>query len=312
VSAAAEDQTVRQDILAMNRDVPEKFIRAIEKEIIYNDSRSVKVEAVQTGVDFSLADRGQLRKYLHSLVPEEMKALKFSNPDQYLAVLKDMVSELFPEGAKLRFRTENGVYGYEHLLKDVTRREYIITLPKTLKDADVTVEFTTLDGAQKAYLIRKYFDPDIQKDIWDMLVIRSGELQTKFVTRGRKGESSIEGKILAAGNEASRSATPPGNTGSAPTPEQSTGINITDQSPDVKSEVKPGILQNRGSAGGSVSKLNCPKSGCFSEPATLPRRRVVRPPERSSDPQPPGCRYPLLLLPEQCPKNPRIRHPSVQ
>jgi hypothetical protein len=248
VSAAAEDQTVRQDILAMNRDVPEKFIRAIEKEIIYNDSRSVKVEATQTGVDFSLTDRPQLRKYLESIDPEGVKALKFSNPDQYLAVLKNMVSELFPEGADLRFRTENGVYDYEHLLTDITRQNYIVTLPKTLKDADIRIEFTSLDGAEKAYLIRKYFDPDIQKDIWDMLVILDGELKTKIARKGAVGRRYIESQVSRAGEEAPPSTTPPGNTGSAPTPEQSTGINITDQSPDVKSEVKPGTLQNSGSA----------------------------------------------------------------
>jgi hypothetical protein len=234
--AAQADQTVLRDLLSENVAIPETFIRDIEREIIYNDSRSVKVEAVKTGTAFSLEDRPRLRAYLGSINPEKIKALKYIDHKQYLTVLKDMVNNLFPEGAALRFRTENGVYDYEHLLKDTTRQDYIATMPKTLKNFDIHVEFTTVEGAEKAYLIKKFFDPDIQKDIWDMIIIQDGELKTKFITRGRKGESSIEGKILSAGNEAPRSATPPGDTGSAPTPERSTGMNIVSNGAEVKAD----------------------------------------------------------------------------
>jgi hypothetical protein len=240
--AAEADQTVLQDILATNKDIPDAFIRDIERETIYNDSRSVKVEAVKTGESFSLEDRPQLRAYLESLNPEEIKALKYADPDQYLAVLKDMVSELFPEGADLRFRTENGVYDYEHLLKDTTRQDYIVTLPKTLKDSDIRVEFTTLDGAEKAYLIKKFFDPDIQKDIWDLIVIQDGMLITKIARKDRKGIDTVDSTIRRAEREASQLATAAGDLENAST---RTTLPV-EQNSKAYPEVKPDTLQSSG------------------------------------------------------------------
>ena len=46
------------------------------------------------------------------------------------------------------------------------------------------MEFTSAEGEAKAYLIRKYLDADTQKDIWDMLVVRYGELKTKIARIG--------------------------------------------------------------------------------------------------------------------------------
>jgi hypothetical protein len=226
----------------MNRDIPETFIRDIEREIIYNDSRSIKVEAVKTGELFSLEDRPQLRAYLESINPEEIRALKLKDPDQYLAVLKDMVSELFPEGGELRFATKDGVYDYWHFLSDTTRQDYIATLPKTLKDSDVRVEFTTPEGAEKAYLIKKFFDQDVQKDIWDMLVIRDGTMISKVARKGRKGAGYIESEIIGAGNEASRSATAVGDLENAST---RTTLPV-EQDSKTAGEVNPGTLQSSG------------------------------------------------------------------
>jgi hypothetical protein len=236
--AAKGDQTVMQDLLSVNRDVPGSFIRDIERDTIYNDARSVKVEFVKTDREISLTDRPQLREYLESINPTEIRALKLSDPTRYLAALKDMVTKLFPEGAALRFRTENGVYDYEHLLKDATRQDYIATLPKTLKDADIRVEFSTPEGAEKAYLIRKYFDPDIQKDIWDMLIIQDGELKTKIARKGAVGRRYIESQVTRAGEKAPPSTTPPGNTGNAPTPVRSTGETIPPERGEVNTPGK--------------------------------------------------------------------------
>lgn len=86
--AARKDPTVLEDLLSQDKVVPEAFIREIEREVIYNDSRSVKVEAVKTDTPISLADRPQLYAYMESLKPEEVKALKSADPDRYLAVLK--------------------------------------------------------------------------------------------------------------------------------------------------------------------------------------------------------------------------------
>jgi hypothetical protein len=253
--AAQEDQTVNQDILSVNRDVPETFIRDIERETIYNDSRSVKVEAVKTGEDFSLEDRPQLRAYLESINPEEVKALKYTEPDRYLAVLKDMVSELFPEGTELRFATKDGVYDYRHFLSDTTRQDYIATLPRTLKDSDVRVEFTTAEGAEKAYLIKKFFDPEIQKDIWDMLVIRDGTLITKIARKDRKGIDTADSTIRGAEREASQLATAAGDTESASTRATLPAMKDRASSKNVKPE-DIDRAENRAAADGMTALLD--------------------------------------------------------
>ena len=125
------------------------------------------------------------------------------------------------ETGELRFRRgEDGrTLDYEHFVdRDIVRNDYLGTLPSTLRNRDIHVEFTTAEGEAKAYLIRKYLDADTQKDIWDMLVVRDGELKTKIARSGRKGAGYIEAQILGAGNEASRSASAGGATESASTP----------------------------------------------------------------------------------------------
>lgn len=182
--------------------------QAAAKRVIYNDARTLKVAFEDTGVEPSLNDRGQLRKYLESINPAEIRKLKVESSDEYLNVLKSIVQETFPEGADLRFRTEDGrALNYEHFLKDAARREYVHSLPETLRSEDVRVEFTGRD-AQKAYYIKKYFDPDIQKDIWDMVVLHGDEVRTKFARAGRKGAGYIESVMDRAGKEASPSASP--------------------------------------------------------------------------------------------------------
>lgn len=102
--------------------------------------------------------------------------------------------------------------------RDIVRNDYLGTLPSTLRNRDIHVEFTTAEGEAKAYLIRKYLDADTQKDIWDMLVVRDGELKTKIARSGRKGAGYIEAQILGSGNEASRSDSAGGGLQRAPPP----------------------------------------------------------------------------------------------
>lgn len=186
------------------------------KRIIYDEKRDLKVTFEDTGVEPSLDDRGQLRKYLESLNPPEIKKLKATSPDDYLNTLKQIVQTIFPKGADFKFRTENGTFDYEHFLKDATRREYIHSLSETLHNEDVKVEFQGED-AKKAYFIKKYFDPEIQRDIWDLAVLHDDELRTKFARSGRRGEGYVESIINRAGKEASPSASPTRNTESAST-----------------------------------------------------------------------------------------------
>ena len=50
--------------------------------------------------------------------------------------------------------------------RDIVRNDYLGTLPSTLRNRDIHVEFTSAEGEAKAYLIRKYLDADIQREIY--------------------------------------------------------------------------------------------------------------------------------------------------
>ena len=92
--------------------------------------------------------------------------------------------------------------------RDIVRNDYLGTLPSTLRNRDIHVEFTTAEGEAKAYLIRKYLDADTQKDIWDMLVVRDGELKTKIARREKRGQNYVETQIMkGAGDTVSQPAT---------------------------------------------------------------------------------------------------------
>ncbi len=182
--------------------MPQTLLAEVEKAIIYSDDRAVKMTFKETGVDPSFTDRPQLRAYLDNFDKDYLKSLKYSEPDSYLNVLKKMVQKIFPYKGEIRFRNDGGVYDYEHLLTDRVRQNYIHSLPRTLKNKDITVEFTTPDGAEKAYWIKKYFDLEIQKDIWDILVIHDGELKTKIVRESYKGLSYTESLISKSADEA--------------------------------------------------------------------------------------------------------------
>ncbi|EGY23974.1 hypothetical protein DA2_3808 [Desulfovibrio sp. A2] len=205
------------------------------KKAIYSDDRSVKMVFEETGVEPSLTDRGQLRQYLESLDPKEVKRLKLQDGQRYTAVLRSIVRKVFPTEGGLRFRREGEAVDYAHFVgRDNTRNEYIGTLLSTLKDQDIQVEFTTPEGAAKGYMIRKYFDPDIQKDIWDMLVIQDNELKTKIARKDRRGAGYIEGQIVGAGDTASQPATVGGATEIASTPRNVTEDNIDNSNEDGK------------------------------------------------------------------------------
>lgn len=224
------DPELRKELIDLEKTIPEPFTAegalaesSYQKALreIYSSDRSIKMTFKETGVKPSLVDRSQLRAYLDSLDSAEIKALKLTNPQDYLAVLKAIVRRFFPEKGELRFRrAEDGrALDYEHFVgRDIVRDEYLSTFLHTLKKQDILVEFTTSEGEAKAYLIRKFFDSNIQKDIWDMLVIRDGELKTKIARKEKKGRGYIESQIYRAGSEASQPTTAGGATESASTP----------------------------------------------------------------------------------------------
>ena len=193
---------------------------------LYSDDRSIKMVFRETGVEPSLKDRSQLRSYLESLDPKQVARLKLDSSQDYLAVLKAIVRKFFPKTGELRFRRgEDGrTLDYEHFVdRDIVRNDYLGTLPSTLRNRDIRVEFTTAEGEAKAYLIRKYLDADTQKDIWDMLVVRDGELKTKIARREKRGQNYVETQIMkGAGDTVSQPATTGGATENTSTPRDST------------------------------------------------------------------------------------------
>lgn len=185
-------------------------------------------------------DREEIRKYLEGLKPQEIKALKDKKPAEYRAVLKSIVRKLFPKGADIQFRKDR-VIDYDHFLTDRTRQNYIHVLPSTLRREDLRVEFKNGD-VDKELLIKKYFDPEIQKDIWDIVVIHNDQIRTKVAATKRKGSGYVEGQIMRAGNAASHSATPEGIRENASTLDRSTNDNIADKTNEGNGEEDPDIL----------------------------------------------------------------------
>ena len=185
--------------------------------------------------DLEGKSRDEIREFLEGIDPEKVKALKLDSHKEYLSVLKAIVRRLFPKGAKIQFRKDGEVFDYEHFLKDKTREEYIHTLPSTLEDKHFSIEFR--EGERdKAYFIKKYFDNDIQKDIWDIVVIHDNEVRTKIARKGRKGAGYLEKILVGAGNRASHSATPDGIKESASTHAEDTGEIIVQSKNNVKNK----------------------------------------------------------------------------
>jgi|GEM_PF-4014389 len=187
-------------------------------------------------------DRAILRDYLDDIPPETIMALKDRRPDDYRAILKSIVRKMFPKGADVTFRTVDGARDYDHLLTDVTRQDYIHSLPATMKRADVTVAFRDGD-VEKGYFIKKYFDPEIQKDIWDMVVLHDGELRTKIARKGGDGRRYVEGQIMRQENQASSPRTPAGAKASAATPSELPQQQVGIAGKEVKQAAKDGPVK---------------------------------------------------------------------
>lgn len=219
---------------------------AMVKEL-YNDDRTLKVSIYKDEAkagDTILSDRKALTKFLSGIDPEAVKALKLESPERYVATLRNIVQTVFPDGADIRFRSEkNGMDPGEYLLKERSRREYIHTLPKTLKDADIKVEFRK-NSAEKVLLLKKFFDVDTQKDLWDIVVVWDSEVQTKW--QETKGPSGGAARVIwGANREASPDTLLSGSKEIAPSP-SSTDEKINTSLEDGKiesSQVRPLILR---------------------------------------------------------------------
>ncbi|MFZ5427899.1 MAG: hypothetical protein ACOZEN_13070 [Thermodesulfobacteriota bacterium] len=224
----------------------EGMASAMVKEL-YNDDRTLKVTIYKNEAESNsglLKDRAALKEFLSGIKPEEVTALKLKSPEEYYSTLQSIVEKFFPEGAGIKFRSEKGGEDpIKHLLKERDRREYIHTLPRTLKDADIKVEFRK-DSAEKALLLKKFFNAETQKDLWDVIVVWDRELQTKWQAIKRP-DSRAARTILAAGEEASPRDLLSGSKEIAPSP-SSTAENIATQENEGKIEsnsIRPLVLR---------------------------------------------------------------------
>jgi hypothetical protein len=190
-------------------------------------------------IHLSLAERKDVREYLESLQPEKVKALKNKSPDEYRAILKSMVRKLFPDGADIQFRKEGKVIDYDHLLSDRTREEYIHTLPQTIRRGDIKLEFRNGD-IDKEILIKKYFDEDIQKDIWDIVVLHNNEIRTKIARKGKRGRVYVESVLVRDRSQASVRPTPAEDKESASTRTEDTEEKIAGSPTEDKGEKEGG------------------------------------------------------------------------
>ena len=190
------------------------------KKVLYDDTGKVKLEYEDTGTEFNIKDRESLRAYFDSLKPEKIMRLKFDDPNKYMDVLKDIAGNLFPEGVAIKRMTKNGEIDFEHFLPERPRQEYIHTFPTTLSNQDIKLTLSKSDG-EKVYLLKKFFNEEIQKDVWDMVILFNGGVHTKIPNVGKKGKrrwaSTIEQGFNTADAEVSQSATLDGDTGNTPT-----------------------------------------------------------------------------------------------
>lgn len=147
------------------------------------------------GISKELLDnRLKLREALKDITPQQIKALKNKSPEEYQAILKSISRKLFPNGANIQLRKEGEKIDYQHFLTDM-RGKFIHTLPNTLKNKDIKANIKEGD-IDKIYLIKKYFDTDIQKDLWDIIVMHGNEIKTKIPRIGRKGQDYIESRLF--------------------------------------------------------------------------------------------------------------------
>jgi hypothetical protein len=200
------------------------------KKVLYDDTGKIKVEYEDTGTEFSLTDRQILKEYFESLNPERIKSLKYTDPNNYIDVLKDISEHLFPEGVELK-KTKDGTRPYyEYFLKQEKRAEYIHTFPDTLKNMDVKIILNSSENVKEVFL-KRYFDEDLEKDVWDAVFLFNRNAQTKVPTKGGDGRREM-GRIVTkekndfdrAEFEASQSTNPGGDTGTAPTRQDTSTI----------------------------------------------------------------------------------------
>lgn len=83
------------------------------------------------------------------------------------------------------------MFDYEHFLRTQQQREYIHSLPNTLKNPDIKVEKKLPDGVTLEYLIKKYKNAEGGETIWDIIVIEDNTVIDKLVFKDEQGMEFI-------------------------------------------------------------------------------------------------------------------------
>ena len=174
-----------EEVSTPNGEVNVQLFQAAKKAV-FNETGTIKFEYEDTGVEFDPSDRAKLREYFKSLEPSAIKALKLESKDAYVEKLKEIADTLFPEGLSLKVNDATGEFDYEYFLKQPKRQQYIHTFSETLRKPDVTVTVAKADG-DKMLFFKRFFDEELEQDVWDVAVAFNNEAQTKWPTIGTRG-----------------------------------------------------------------------------------------------------------------------------
>jgi hypothetical protein len=184
-----QGRTVPAEVL---KDYPELLHRIFLKLMDYVKNYDLVLEDAAGESDEDL----KIRAFLEGISPTDIQALKLGSHEEYYKFLVDLVAKLFSGDEELSFREdENGEHDYEHLLSDDTRKLYLHTMGSTISDHDISIDSIEL-GREKSILIKKYFDSEVQHDIWDLVIIKDKQIRTKIVRRGKKGAGYVRRVLL--------------------------------------------------------------------------------------------------------------------
>ena len=119
---------------------------------------------------------------------------RYSAADQdYQPILKSIRRNMQKNDPNFSMaKTPEGNIDYPHFLKDRQRAEYITTLPKTYRNPD-DVFLGENDGKMREYLVKKYYNPENGKDVYDIgIKSNDGTLINKFAREGRTGKEYVK------------------------------------------------------------------------------------------------------------------------
>lgn len=143
-----------------------------------------------------------------------------------IAVAKSIRRNMSKNDPNFKWRTDNnGNYDYQHFTSDSMRSEYLRTLPETYKNPDSVVAGSHKNEPRE-YLLKKYFNPENGKNVYDMNIKRNGVLINKLPREGRNGVHEFN-KILRQAPQASEADLGQSQTRNALSSERQVNSNIT-------------------------------------------------------------------------------------